>query len=89
MSQSLNDRTCVGCGRKAQVKELFKFPVDKIGRHGYLCFEANCFEQAIKKRALERVLRRKLKTGELDEIKKHFDQQLNLPSADNHGAGSR
>jgi uncharacterized protein len=60
-------RTCVGCGRKAPQRELFRFvardgalAVDPraSGRGAYTCRRLACFERAAARRAFNRTLRR-------------------------------
>lgn|GEM_PF-2717558 len=88
MSQPAGIRTCGGCGGKALQVELFKFGTS---RHGYLHWNVKCLNQAEKKRAFERILKRKFSELELYELKKDFDRQLknHLPSAGSNGDGTR
>ena len=60
-------RTCVGCGRKAEQRELLRFaavegaltPGRQLpGRGVYTCRGLACFERAAARRAFNRVLRR-------------------------------
>ncbi len=56
------ERSCIGCGRKADKNDLLRFVVQeersilfdirqqKSGRGGYLCPEERCFNTAVKKR---------------------------------------
>jgi uncharacterized protein len=57
----------VGCGRRAPKDELVRFAeVDGVlsadphahGRGAYTCRDAGCFEQALRRRAFPRALRR-------------------------------
>jgi len=61
-------RTCVGCGRRADKRELLRFvaragalvhdPSSRAeGRGAYLCPSAPCFERALSLRAFSRALR--------------------------------
>lgn len=68
-------RTCVGCGRKKPKGDLLRvvkgvdgsvFPDPsgkKSGRGVYICFNLDCLEGALKKKAIQR----SLKINELDE----------------------
>jgi predicted RNA-binding protein YlxR (DUF448 family) len=60
-------RTCVGCGRKAPQRELWRFAAPGgvlergstlPGRGAYTCPRAVCFERALSRRAFNRALRR-------------------------------
>lgn len=62
-------RTCVGCGEKKAKPELLRIVrgIDggifldpsgkKSGRGAYICFNLNCLEKALKKKAIQRSLR--------------------------------
>jgi uncharacterized protein len=60
------ERTCVGCGRKAPQAELVRFAARdgalvagsrEPGRGAYTCRRLACFERAVSRRAFNRVLR--------------------------------
>jgi uncharacterized protein len=60
------ERTCVGCGRKAPQAELVRFAAragalvpgrGEPGRGAYTCRRLACFERAVSRRAFSRVLR--------------------------------
>jgi len=60
-------RTCVGCGRKAEQRQLLRFVaregrlaegVEGAGRGAYTCRRLPCFERARERRAFNRTLRR-------------------------------
>lgn len=65
-------RTCMGCNRKKDKKELIRIVknkenqinVDKTGkqegRGAYLCDDIQCLDKVIKSKRLERVLERKI-----------------------------
>ena len=63
---SKQERTCVGCGRKAPQSELVRFAArdgalvpgrGEPGRGAYTCPRLACFERAVSRRGFNRVLR--------------------------------
>jgi uncharacterized protein len=60
-------RTCVGCRRVAPSEALVRLTVREgrvalaeprpVGRGAWLCPQPDCFEQAVRRRALDRALR--------------------------------
>ena len=87
------ERTCVGCGRKTDKKELFRFVArdeKKIlfdlkqqfsGRGGYLCPNETCFLVAAKKRRLAMRLRidRDLDpTAMIQNVQERISQEINM-----------
>jgi predicted RNA-binding protein YlxR (DUF448 family) len=61
------ERSCVGCGRKAPKRELYRFVAPsgeltpaaaEAGRGAYTCRRLSCFERAVARRAFNRTLRR-------------------------------
>lgn len=71
-------RTCAGCGRKAEKRELLRFVArDDVlaagatasGRGVYTCRRLGCFERARARRAFARVLRRTVRVdSELERL---------------------
>jgi predicted RNA-binding protein YlxR (DUF448 family) len=65
-SKKIPHRKCVGCGQMKEKKQLLRvvrtkeeqFLIDETGRlngrGAYLCIRSSCYEEAIKKKGLER-----------------------------------
>lgn len=68
-SKKISYRTCIGCQLRKPKKELLRiirtpegrieidFTGKKSGRGAYLCYNIECFEEAIKKNRLGRALK--------------------------------
>ncbi len=80
-------RTCVGCRRVADPHELVRIarvPDGAVsvgtgpGRGAWLCASttAGCFEQAVRRRALDRALRTRLSDGELASLRAKLMEPL-------------
>jgi uncharacterized protein len=75
------ERTCVGCGRKAPQAELVRFAArdgalvpgrGEPGRGAYTCRRLACFERAVSRRGFNRVLRQNVTVDpELSRLVKH------------------
>lgn len=85
--KTTNQRTCIGCRRKADRSEFIRIVAgqDQLqidpaghaeGRGAYLCPQDECFQKAIKKRAFNYRLKKKLTSKEIDEFKAKFDQAI-------------
>jgi predicted RNA-binding protein YlxR (DUF448 family) len=77
--QSSRERTCIGCRRKAPVTELVRIhpgpdgpePGPGAGRGAWLCAEdpVTCLEEAVRRKQLERALRRTLRVGDVERLR--------------------
>ncbi len=81
-------RKCVGCQQMKGKKELLR--IVKIsetqavtdttgkmnGRGAYLCFDKNCFRQALRSRALQRSLGMTLSAEAIEEIGKELEREI-------------
>lgn len=84
MRQKKNTRTCVGCMKKYDKNDLKKFRIDKekkeivteidstlqIGKGMYICENQECLKKLLKKRFLEKQLKRKLTEEEKEKLLK-------------------
>lgn len=79
----MTQRCCVGCKKKGEKSEFIRLYMkdDKLtidenhsadGRGAYLCNDISCMEKAIAKRAIQRTLRSKISTSDLEEIKSYL-----------------
>ena len=83
-------RKCVGCGQMKEKKQLLRvvrtkeeeFLIDETGklngRGAYLCINSECYQEAIKKKGLERSFRQKIPSeiaGQLGEEIKSIEQR--------------
>ena len=78
-------RKCVGCGEMKPKKERIRvvrcedenFVLDatgkKNGRGAYICFSRECFEKAVKSKALERSLKMSIPQEIYESLKKEID----------------
>lgn len=76
----MSERTCLGCGRVRDKRELIRFAVvqsrltpdikGRLGRRGaYLCPVMGCFKEAYKRRgSFKRALKRDLFLPEMEEL---------------------
>jgi len=74
-------RTCVGCGKKANKKELIRFVCNldksisidsdykKPGRGAYICPEENCIKTGIVPKRIKWVLRADLNIKDVEQLK--------------------
>jgi len=81
------ERTCIGCGNKAQKTELLRFVCREdghlsfdlkqreLGRGGYLCARGDCFTLATRKRRLSVRFRRDVKE-DASSILKTFRERM-------------
>jgi len=77
--QSSRERTCIGCRRKVPVTELVRIhpgpdgpePGPGAGRGAWLCAEdpVTCLEEAVRRKQLERALRRTLRVGDVERLR--------------------
>lgn len=77
-------RQCVGCGEMKEKREMLrviKTPEDAIvlditgkknGRGAYLCHSVECFQKAMKSKALERSLKIAIPAEVYDELEKEL-----------------
>lgn len=72
-------RTCVGCQQRRLQEELWDFGE---GRHGYLCYDQECFEKAVTKNTFSRALKRKVSEKEQNELKQEFEKEVKKRAAD-------
>lgn len=83
-------RTCVGCGEKRPKGELLRIVKEvnggilpdpsgkKSGRGAYICFNLDCLESALKKKAIQRSLKiNDLDDSLLREIKEIISKKRN------------
>jgi predicted RNA-binding protein YlxR (DUF448 family) len=81
-------RKCVGCMESKQKKELVRIAgyegnvmIDLTGkakgRGVYLCSNVECFNTAVKKRALSRSLEMEVTKEQLDKFAQEFEQYAN------------
>lgn len=78
-------RTCLGCGREADKRELVRIvrspegdvfvdPSSKrSGRGAYVCPEEACFEAAVRKDRLSRALKTTVKEDDIERLRHEFD----------------
>ena len=81
-------RTCLGCGREADKRDLVRVVrtpdgevvVDATGRRNgrgaYVCSRQECFEAAARKRRFGTALRVSLPEDELERLRHDFEQLL-------------
>ena len=73
------ERTCIGCRRKASTADLVRIhpgpdgpePGPGAGRGAWLCAEdpVTCLEEAVRRKQLERALRRTLRVGDVERLR--------------------
>lgn len=78
-------RKCIGCQEMKQKKEMMRIlktteneivldtTGKKNGRGAYICFSKECFEKAVKSRALERSLKMNIPQEIYESLKKEID----------------
>jgi predicted RNA-binding protein YlxR (DUF448 family) len=81
-------RTCLGCGREADKRELMRFvrtsdgdvhvdPSGKLnGRGGYVCTNSQCFEAAVRKKRFAAALHANLREEDIERLRREFEQTL-------------
>lgn len=81
-------RSCLGCGREADKRELVRFVrtpdgevhVDptgkKNGRGGYVCPTSRCFEAAVHKKRFATALHANLQEDDVERLREEFEQTL-------------
>lgn len=81
-------RTCLGCGRETEKRELVRFvrlpdgevhvdPTGKLnGRGGYVCKSTSCFEAAVRKRRFASALNANLREEDVERLRREFEQTL-------------
>ena len=89
-------RTCVGCQQRRRQEELWRFPSEdstgsglRRGRHGYLCYDQECFEKAVTKNTFSRALKRKVSEKEQNELKQEFEKEVKKRAADSPPGSDR
>lgn len=82
-------RTCIGCQTERPKKELLRIvktpegalqldgPKGKLnGRGAYVCPQVGCFEQLLKRKALQHAFKCALKAEDLEHVKQDFVSRL-------------
>ncbi|TDB39104.1 MAG: YlxR family protein [Actinobacteria bacterium] len=81
-------RSCLGCGREADKRELVRFvrtqdgevhvdPSGKLnGRGGYVCATTQCFEAAVRKKRFASALHANLREDDVERLRREFEQTL-------------
>jgi len=84
-SKKIPYRTCIGCRQvqpKRNLLRIIRTPegqveIDKTGkksgRGAYLCYNTECFKEAIKKNSIAKVLKKDLSQEKIKEIEKEID----------------
>lgn len=79
-------RTCVGCTESRDKKDLIRIAVYEgaaavdpegraKGRGIYICRDnSECFDKAIKRKALERALKRPVSEGEKEKLRRELEE---------------
>jgi len=79
-------RTCLGCGREADKRDLVRIvrspegdvSVDpsgkRSGRGAYVCADEACFEAAVRKDRLGRALKTTVKEDDIERLRNEFEQ---------------
>jgi len=90
-------RTCVGCGRGADKRELVRIvrtadghvtvdPTGKeAGRGAYVCADAACFEAAVRRRRFDSALRVSLKDDDIDRLARELKDALSILDSPRQG----
>ena len=85
MNKKVPMRQCVGCGEMKGKKEMMRVlrtteenvvldtTGKKNGRGAYICFSRECFEKAVKSKALERSLKMSIPQEIYESLKKEID----------------
>ena len=81
-------RKCVGCGQLREKSELIRItklhdtceiviePDSKhFGRSSYLCYNKECLKNAIKKKRLQKTLKKEISASTLEKLEKLIDKQ--------------
>lgn len=91
-SRHVPQRTCVGCRRSTQKRELIRIvrtpegtvEVDatgkRSGRGAYLCDSAQCWHEALRKDRLSSALRTRLSEADKERLRA-YAESLSTPSA--------
>ena len=86
-------RSCVGCGRSAEKREIVRIvrtadgdvrvdPSGKAnGRGAYVCAEPSCFEAAIRKPKLAHALRATIGEDDVERLRREFESVLATQAA--------
>ncbi|MFQ5657376.1 MAG: DUF448 domain-containing protein [Candidatus Methylomirabilales bacterium] len=79
-------RTCVGCGRRRGQAELVRFGGGQLGirvqldggdgRGAYLCPDADCLEQAVRRRALQKALGAEIGSVSVQGLREAVEQAV-------------
>lgn len=85
MAGKAHIRTCIACqtqAARADLVRVVKAPDGRVfldakgksaGRGAYVCQDAACFAQAVKKRMFDKKLRKRLSADEYQSLAKEFD----------------
>ncbi|MDE7422277.1 MAG: YlxR family protein [Lachnospiraceae bacterium] len=83
--KKIPSRQCVGCGEMKEKRQMLRviktpegtivldFTGKKNGRGAYLCHSAECFQKAVKSKALERSLKIAIPTEVYEELEKELN----------------